>query len=474
MGLKHHCGLFGVAGCPDAARLVYLGLYALQHRGQESSGIVASDGACFHSHKALGLVVEVFEDSVLSRLKGHMALGHNRYSTTGSTRTANIQPLVVNLRGMPVAIAHNGNLVNAAELRSRMERDGSIFQSTTDSEIVVHLMAKAGTESLSGMITSAVDKIRGAYCLLVLTPDSLVAIRDPNGFRPMCFGRTDDALFFSSETCGLDVVGAVYEREIAPGEMVIAQGGTVTSTMVAASTRRAHCVFELIYFSRPDSCVFGVSVDQARKGLGRRLAREHPADADIVISVPDSSNAAALGYSIESGIPLEFGLIRNHYVGRTFIYPTRELRDNRVRIKYNPVRDLLRGKRVIVVDDSIVRGTTSKKLMHMLRGVGVKEIHLRVSSPPITWPCFYGIDTPDRDELIAANSGVEEIRQYLGVDSLGYLSVEGLLASTGLPSEDFCVACFTGDYPVLFSQAPTKLGLERPYARRVRGRGRLP
>jgi amidophosphoribosyltransferase len=324
------------------------------------------------------------------------------------------------------------------------------------------------------MITSAVDKIRGAYCLLVLTPDSLVAIRDPNGFRPLCFGRTDDALFFASETCGLDVVGAVYEREIAPGEMVIAQGGTVTSTMVAASTRRAYCVFELIYFSRPDSSVFGVSVDQARKGLGRRLAREHPADADIVISVPDSSNAAALGFSMESGIPLEFGLIRNHYVGRTFIYPTRELRDNRVRIKYNPVRDLLRGKRVVVVDDSIVRGTTSKKLMHMLRGVAVKEIHLRVSSPPITWPCFYGIDTPDRDELIAANSDVEEIRQYLGVDSLGYLSVEGLLESTGLPPEDFCVACFTGDYPVLFNQAPTKLGLERLYARRVRSRGRLP
>jgi amidophosphoribosyltransferase len=264
----------------------------------------------------------------------------------------------------------------------------------------------------------------------------------------------------------------VYEREIAPGEMVIAQGGTITSTRFAASTRRAHCVFELIYFSRPDSTVFGVSVDQARKGLGRRLAREHPAQADIVISVPDSSNAAALGYSMESGIPLEFGLIRNHYVGRTFIYPTRELRDNRVRIKYNPVRDLLRGKRVVVVDDSIVRGTTSKKLMHMLRGAGVKQIHLRVSSPPITWPCYYGIDTPDRDELIAANSSVEEIRHYLGVDSLGYLSVDGLLHSTGLRPEDFCVACFTGDYPVLFNQAPTKLGLEQLAARRAKGRSR--
>ncbi|HVP57259.1 MAG TPA: amidophosphoribosyltransferase [bacterium] len=473
MGLKHHCGLFGVVGCPDASRLVYLGLYALQHRGQESSGIVASDGASFHSHKALGLVVEVFEESVLGRLKGHLALGHNRYSTTGSTRVANIQPLVVDLRGMPVAIAHNGNLVNAGDLRARMERDGSIFQSTTDSEIVVHLMAKAGTDSLAGMIESAIDNIRGAYCLLLLTPDSLVAIRDPNGFRPLCFGRTDDAIFFSSETCGLDVVGAVYEREIAPGEMVIAQGNEVTSTMVAASERKAHCVFELIYFSRPDSRVFGISVDKARKGFGRRLALEHPASADMVISVPDSSNAAALGYSMESGVPLEFGLIRNHYVGRTFIYPTRELRDNRVRIKYNPVRELLRGKRVIVVDDSIVRGTTSKKLMHMLRAVGVREIHLRVSSPPIAWPCFYGIDTPDRDELVAANASVEEIRHYLGVDSLGYLSVEGLLEATGLPPKDFCVACFTGDYPVLFSQAPTKLGLERLARRRVRSRSRL-
>jgi amidophosphoribosyltransferase len=472
MELKHNCGLFGVEGCPNASRLVYLGLYALQHRGQESSGIIASDGTRFHGHKALGLVVECFEDTTLAEIRGHLAVGHNRYSTTGSTRASNIQPLVVDLRGMPVAIAHNGNLVNARELRSKMERQGSIFQSTMDSEIIVHLMARAGTDSLSGMIESAVGTIRGAYCLLLLTLDSVIAVRDPNGFRPLCYGRTDDGIFFSSETCGLDVVGAVYEGEVRPGEMLIAQGGKTTSRMIAASTRRAYCVFELIYFSRPDSLVFGVSVDAARKALGRRLAKEHPASADVVISVPDSSNAAALGYSMESGIPLELGLIRNHYVGRTFIYPTRELRDNRVRIKFNPVRELLKGKRVVVVDDSIVRGTTSKKLMHMLRGVGVKEIHVRISSPPITFPCFYGIDTPDRDELIAASCTVEEIRQYLGVNSLGYLSVDGLLQSTGLPPGDFCVACFTGDYPVVFTQAPTKLALERPANRSGAGRRR--
>jgi amidophosphoribosyltransferase len=461
----HNCGLFGVWGCPNASRLAYLGLYALQHRGQESAGIVASDGSCFHGHKGLGLVVERFDEATLAGLPGHLAVGHNRYSTTGSPVAANVQPLVVNLRGKPLAIAHNGNLVNARELRTAMERGGSIFQSTMDSEIIVHLMARAGTDSIPEMIESAVTSIRGAYCLVVLTRDSLIAVRDPNGFRPLCYGRTDDGTFFSSETCGLDVVGAAYEREIKPGEMLIARDGRLVSKMIQASKHHSFCVFELIYFSRPDSVVFGLSVDAVRKTLGRRLANEHPADADIVLSVPDSSNAAALGYSMESGIQLEMGLIRNHYVGRTFIYPTRELRDNRVKIKYNPVRGLLAGKRIVVVDDSIVRGTTSRKLMRMLRSAGVKEIHVRISSPPITHPCFYGIDTPDRDELIAAKCTVEEIRQYLEVDSLGYLSVEGLLASTGLKPQDFCVACFTGDYPVVFTQAPTKLGLESPVER---------
>jgi amidophosphoribosyltransferase len=469
MSLRHHCGLFGAVRCPDASRQTYLGLFALQHRGQESSGIVASDGTCFRGHKAMGLVVDCFNEATLRELKGHLAIGHNRYSTTGATRASNIQPLVVDLKGMPVAIAHNGNLVNAAEIRSTMEREGSIFQSTTDSEILLHLMARTDADSVPEMLAAAVRRIEGAYCFLVLTPDSVIAVRDPQGFRPLCYGRTDESVFFSSETCGLDVVGAVYEREIRPGEMLIARQGQITSVEIAPCERRSHCVFELIYFSRPDSVVFSVSVDAVRKAMGRRLAKEHPAHADLVISVPDSSNAAALGYSLESGIPLELGLIRNHYVGRTFIYPTRELRDNRVRIKFNPVRELLRGKRVVVVDDSIVRGTTSKKLMHMLRAAGVAEIHVRIASPPITFPCYYGIDTPDCGELIAANCEVDEIRAYLGVDSLGYLSVDGLLASTGLPPQDFCVACFTGDYPVIFSRAPTKLGLEK-----ARGRVRAP
>jgi len=467
----HNCGLFGVSWCPNASRQVYMGLYALQHRGQESAGIVSSDRACFHVHKSLGLVVETFDETILARLTGDIAIGHNRYSTTGSSaKPSNVQPLVVDLKGRPLAVAHNGNLVNAAELRSAMEKKGSIFQSSMDSEVVVHLMARSGTQSIPGMITHAAAQIRGAYCLVMLTQDAVVAVRDPSGFRPLCYGTLGGGIVVSSETCALDVVGAEYVREVEPGEMIVATDGKISSEKFAAPARRAYCVFELIYFSRPDSVVFGVSVDAVRKAMGRRLAREHPASADIVMSVPDSSNAAALGYSMESGIQLEFGLIRNHYVGRTFIYPTRELRDYRVRIKFNPVRELLRGKRVIVVDDSIVRATTSKKLMQMLRDAGVKEIHLRIGSPPITNPCFYGIDTPNRDELIASKCSVEEIARHLGVDSLGYLSVEGLLESTGLPPRDFCVACFTGDYPVVFTEAPTKLGLE---SRSERAKGRV-
>jgi amidophosphoribosyltransferase len=341
-----------------------------------------------------------------------------------------------------------------------MEKEGSIFQSTTDSELFVHLMARSKRDSLRGMIEAATAEVRGSYCLLLLTVDSVIAIRDPNGFHPLCLGRNDETIFFASESCGLDIVGAAFEREIGPGEIVIASGGEVNASRFAEADRLSMCVFELIYFSRPDSQVFGLSVDAVRKAFGRRLAIEHPADADIVISVPDSSNAAALGYSQESGIPLEFGMIRNHYVGRTFIYPTSELRDYRVRIKYNPVKDLLAGKRIVVVDDSIVRGTTSRKLMRMLRAVGAREIHVRISSPPIRFPCFYGIDTPTREELIAAKSSTSQIARYLEVDSLGYLSVEGLLESTGLPPCDFCVACFTGDYPVGFTSTPKKLALE--------------
>jgi len=460
MKLEHNCGLIGVQGSANASRLAYMGLYALQHRGQESTGIVTAERDCFHAFKAPGLVSETYEDDILSNLEGTLAIGHNRYSTTGSQRTSNIQPLVVDLRGKPLAIAHNGNLVNASELRDAMEKTGSIFQSTTDSELFVHLMARSKQKSLVSMIEAAARAVRGSYCLLLLTVDSVIALRDPNGFHPLCLGRNEDTIFFASESCGLDIVGADFERAIEPGEIAIASGGEVTASRFAEARRLSMCVFELIYFSRPDSLVFGVSVDAVRKAFGRRLAREHPADADIVISVPDSSNAAALGYSQESGIPLEFGMIRNHYVGRTFIYPTSELRDYRVRIKYNPVKELLAGKRVVVVDDSIVRGTTSRKLMRMLRSVGAKEIHVRISSPPIRFPCFYGIDTPMKEELIAANSSVEDIAGYLEVDSLAYLSVEGLLESTGLPPGDFCVACFTGDYPVGFTSTPEKLALE--------------
>ncbi len=458
--MKHMCGLFGVYNHQSAARCVYLGLYALQHRGQESSGIVTSDGESFHGYHAMGLVSECFSDEVLEKLGGEISIGHNRYSTTGSQRSSNIQPIVVDLKGNPVAIAHNGNLVNARDIRTRMEAEGSIFQSTMDSEVILHLMARSQARQVEGMISEALEAVRGAYCLLVLTRDSIVAVRDPLGFRPLVIGKKDGATFFSSETCGLDVVGADFEREVEPGEIVIVDREGVRSKKFRQSQRRAFCVFELIYFSRPDSVVFGVSVDAVRKALGRRLAIEQPAEADLVISVPDSSNAAALGYSNQSGLALELGLIRNHYVGRTFIYPTSELRHNRVRIKFNPVRELLKGKRVVVVDDSIVRGTTSKKLMQMLRNAGTREIHVRISSPPIRYPCFYGIDTPSRDELIAANLSIDEIRRYLEVESLGYLSVEGLLESTGLPPEDFCVACFTGEYPVGFDKEPSKFALE--------------
>jgi amidophosphoribosyltransferase len=459
--IKHNCGLFGVLGNPDASRQAYLGLYALQHRGQESSGIVTSDGSCLHGYKSLGLVNEVFSDEILGRLEGDAAIGHNRYSTTGSTRACNVQPLVVELKGQQIAIAHNGNLVNALSLRAEMEAAGSIFQSTMDSEIIVHLMAKSGKDSVEDMLKEALARVHGAYSLLMLTLDKLIAVRDPSGFRPLCIGKKDSSFYFASESCGLDTVQADFIRDVLPGEMVVAAGGGFESHRFAFDGRPAYCVFELIYFSRPDSKVFGVSVDAVRKELGKRLAREHPAEADLVMSVPDSSNAAALGYSMESGLQLELGLIRNHYVGRTFIYPTSELRHNRVRIKFNPVRELLQDKRIVVVDDSIVRGTTSKRLMEMLRAAGAREIHLRISSPPIKDPCFYGIDTPRRDDLIAASKSVEEIREYLGVDSLGYLSVDGLLESTGLPKGNFCAACFTGDYPVGFESAPDKHAFEQ-------------
>jgi len=457
---REECGVFGIYGAENAARLTYAGLYSLQHRGQESAGIVATDGGEFRAHRGLGLVSDVFAGGELDRLTGHIAIGHNRYSTTGRNLASNAQPLVVNFREGELAIGHNGNLVNALALRREMEEQGSIFQTSSDTEVILHLIARSKATELERMIPEALSRCQGAYSLVLLAGETLIGVRDPRGFRPLCLGRRGDAHVLASETCALDIVGAEFIREIEPGEMVFIDKRGVRSIRFHAPDPLRACVFELIYFSRPDSVVFGVSVDSIRRRLGRRLAEEHPADADIVISVPDSSNSAALGFSERSGIPFELGLIRNHYVGRTFIAPEQITRSFGVNLKFNPVRQILEGKRVIVVDDSIVRGTTSRSLVMMLRGAGAKEVHFRVSSPPIGWSCYYGIDTPNRRELIASSHTVEQIRKYLHVDSLGYLSMEGLRSCVERP-DDHCYACFNGDYSVRFGAEMDKLALER-------------
>ena len=458
--LREECGVFGIWGAENAARLTYAGLYSLQHRGQESAGIVTTDGIEFREHRGLGLVSDVFGGGALEKLRGHVAIGHNRYSTTGGSQLQNAQPLVVNYREGKLAIAHNGNLVNALALRDEMESQGSIFQTTSDTEVILHLIARSSATEIERMIPEALARCQGAYSLVLLAGETLIGARDPRGFRPLCLGRRGDAPVLASETCALDIVGADFVREIEPGEMVlIDRKGVRSIRMFKAEPGRA-CVFELIYFSRPDSVVFGMPVDSVRRNLGRTLAKEHPAEADIVISVPDSSNSAALGFSEESGIPFELGLIRNHYVGRTFIAPQQITRDFGVNLKFNPVRRILDGKRVVVVDDSIVRGTTSRSLVAMLRGAGAREVHFRVSSPPIGWSCYYGIDTPNRRELIASSHTVEQIRHYLHVDSLGYLSMEGLRACVERP-DGHCYACFNGDYAVRFGEEMDKLAMER-------------
>ncbi len=459
-GLHEECGVFGIWGAENAARLTYAGLYALQHRGQESAGIVATDGTDYHEHRGVGLVSDVFAGGALEPLRGHIAIGHNRYSTSGGSHLQNAQPLVVNYREGKLAIAHNGNLVNALALRSEMEEKGSIFQTTSDTEVILHLIARSSASEIERMIPEALARCQGAYSLVLLAGDRMIGVRDPRGFRPLCLGRRGEAHVIASETCAFDIVGAEFIREIQPGEMVIADGSGVKSFRIFKPEPARACVFELIYFARPDSVVFGVSVDSIRRRLGRRLAEEHPADADIVISVPDSSNSAALGYAERSGLPFELGLIRNHYVGRTFIAPEQITRDFGVNLKFNAVRRILEGKRVVVVDDSIVRGTTSRSLVAMLRGAGAMEVHFRVSSPPIGWSCYYGIDTPNRRELIASAHTVEQIRQYLHVDSLGYLSMEGLRACVDNP-DDHCYACFNGDYSVRFGEEMDKLAMER-------------
>jgi len=466
--LREECGVFGIWGAENAARLTYAGLYALQHRGQESAGIVATDGVEYHLHKGVGLVSDVFAGNVLDSLPGSIAIGHNRYSTQGSTLHRNAQPLVVDFREGMLALGHNGNLVNALALRNELEGQGSIFQTTSDTEVILHLIARSKATEIERMIPEALARCQGAYTLVILAGDKLIGLRDPRGFRPLCLGRRGEAHVLASETCALDMVGAEFVREIAAGEMVVIDGSGVKSYTPLAPKPGRGCVFELIYFSRPDSEVFGESVDQVRRRLGRTLAAEHPAEADIVISVPDSSNSAALGYSEASGIPFELGLIRNHYVGRTFIAPQQVKRDFGVNLKFNPVRRILEGKSVVVVDDSIVRGTTSRSLVAMLRSAGAREIHLRVSSPPIGWSCYYGIDTPNRKELIASSHTVEQIRRYLHVDSLGYLSMEGLKSCVARP-DDHCYACFDGQYSEWYGEPLDKLAMERS-AGRVEGR----
>jgi len=447
------CGVFGIYGHTEAANLTYLGLHALQHRGQEGAGICSSDGRQLYIEKSMGLVADIFSEKRLKRLPGAIAIGHNRYSTAGSSSLKNVQPIMVNFSLGSLAIAHNGNLVNALELRNDLESKGAIFQSSSDSEVIVHLIASSRASSLPERLIDAVKVISGAFSLLIMTENELIAVRDPYGFRPLSIGRYDGAYVVASETCALDLIGAKYLRDVEPGEMVVINENGISSIRPLHSPRQAFCIFEFIYFSRPDSNIFGnINVDGVRKELGRQLARENGVDADIVIPVPDSGVPAALGYANESNIPFDFGLIRNHYVGRTFIEPRQSIRHFGVKIKLNPVRKLLEGKRVLVVDDSIVRGTTSKKIVKMIReGGGAKEVHLRISSPPTIGPCFYGIDTPTRKELIASTHSIDEIRKYITATSLSYLSLEGLLKVVP-DSERFCTACFDDKYPVLTKQ----------------------
>jgi len=446
---REECGIFGIYGPGlDVSRLTYYGLYALQHRGQESAGIAVSDGRVINLYKDMGLVPEVFSDEVLENLTGKMAIGHVRYSTTGSSLVLNAQPLVCYYSKGMIALAHNGNLINTGEIRNRLAMEGSVFQSTIDSEVIINLIARYSQDCVEDGIKRTMGEIRGAYSLVVMTENKLIGIRDPWGVRPLCIGRLGDAYILASESCALDTVGAELVRDVEPGEIVVISESGLTSRKVEAPARKGQCIFEFIYLARPDSIIDGLNVNEVRREMGRQLAREYPADVDLVISVPDSGTAAARGYAMESGIPFEEGLMKNRYIGRTFIQPNQAMRDLAVRLKLNPVKNVLRGKRVLMVDDSIVRGTTSGKMVKMLRNAGVKEVHMCVSSPPILWPCYYGIDTSDRDELIAAKLPLEEIRKHIGADGLHYLSLEGLLEVFGSPANLFCAACFTGDYPI--------------------------
>lgn len=451
------CGIFGMFGHKKAARAVYLGLFALQHRGQESAGIVASYNRELHSYKGMGLVTEVFNQQSIAEINGNIAIGHVRYSTAGDSRIENAQPLVINSSKGQIAIGHNGNLVNTKYLREQLEKNGAIFQTTSDTEVIAQLIARSKMDNLIDAISDALFDVKGAYSLLLMTPDELIGIRDPLGVRPLCLGKLDNAYVLASESCALDLVKAKYLREVEPGEMVIINQNGLTCRKAISfrqyelfplEIQKAFCIFEYIYFARPDSFLFNKSVYHVRKRLGQQLAREYPVNADVIIPIPDSGVSAALGVAEDSNIPYQLGLIRNLYVGRTFINPKQDIRELGVAVKLNPVKEVIKNKRVVVVDDSIVRGTTCQKIMKLIRESGAREIHLRISSPPIKFPCYYGIDTPTTRELIAATHSLEQIKGFMNVDSLGYLSIEGLLKATDIPDSPFCLGCFTGSYPI--------------------------
>ncbi len=460
-GPREECGIFGVYGNDDAAKLTYFGLYALQHRGQESAGIVSSDGRNVTEYKAMGLVSEVFQEDKLKELKGHLAVGHVRYSTTGSSVLQNAQPFCVNHAGCTMAVAHNGNLVNASQIRAELENDGSIFQTTMDSEVIVHLLAKAWKMGIRDAICHAMKVIKGAYSVLMLTEKALIGFRDPLGFRPLCIGRLENGAYvLTSETCALDLIQAEYVRDVERGEIVIIDENGLQSLTGIQAERRANCIFEFIYFARPDSNIFGKNVYAFRKSLGAALVKETSMEADFVMPFPDSGNYAAVGYAQAARMPLELAVIRNHYVGRTFIQPSQAMRDFGVRIKLNPVKDTIRGKRVVIMEDSIIRGTTSRTRVKAIRDAGAKEISMLVSCPPTKFPCFYGIDFPTKDELIASRKSVEEIRDFLGLDYLHYLDLESMIEAAGGQRDRFCLACFNGEYPTEIDFNVGKFSLE--------------
>ena len=447
---KDECGVFGIFGHPEAANMTYLGLYALQHRGQESAGIAASDHQQVRISREMGYVADIFDGETLSKLSGPVSIGHVRYSTAGESKLLNAQPILIDCAHGQIAICHNGNIVNARELRDDLVQQGSIFQSSSDTEVILHLYARSKARSVEDAIVESVAQVQGAFSLAMLTKDKLIAVRDPHGFRPLALGRLGDAWVVCSETCAMDLIGATYERDVEPGEIVIISADGVKSIKPFPPAPLAHCIFEHVYFARPDSYVFGRSVNEVRTELGRVLARERPVEADVVVPVPDSGVCAAMGFHEESGVPLRMGLIRNHYVGRTFIQPQQSIRHFGVKVKLNPVRSILNGKRVILVDDSIVRGTTSRKIVRMVRAAGAREVHVRISCPPTISPCFYGVDTPRKAELIGATHTLDEIREFLEADSVAYLSLEGMLSAVKNQKSSYCTSCYTGIYPVEF------------------------